>query len=165
MSTELSIYECSELIALVEQKAREEDGVVSDEDMQLLVDAQTKSIDKLGKLIGYIKHLESFCDIAKAERDRIKAREDSAKNRLESIKKYLLPYVQHHGGKVQVGTHTLGIRKSSGVVLAEGFNNPQYCTVIPESLQPDKKKIKESIEAGIMVAGALLEKREGLSIR
>jgi len=165
MSTDLTLYDCDEIIRLVEEKASEEDGVVSDEDMQLLVDAQTKSIEKLGKLIGYVKHLEAFVDSAKAERERIKAREDSAKNRLESIKKYLLPYVQHHGKKVQVGTFTLGTRKSSAVIVADGFNNPMYCTVIPESLQPDKNKIKESIKAGIEVKGAILEEREGLTIR
>ena len=162
---DLTLFDCEELIRLIEEKASEEDGVVSDSDMALLVDAQTKSIEKLSRLVGYIKHLESFCDMAKAERDRIKSREDSAKNRLESIKKYLLPYVKHHGSKVQVGTNTLGIRKSSGVVLAENFDNKMYCRVIPEHLEPDKAKIKESIKAGIMVAGALLEEREGISIR
>jgi coenzyme F420-reducing hydrogenase alpha subunit len=164
MENKLTIYDCEEIIRLIEAKANEDSGEISDSDLALLVEAQTGSIEKLGKLIGYIKHLEAFVDTAKAERDRIKAREDSAKNRLESIKKYLLPYVQRKG-KVTVGTHTLSTRKSEGVVLAEGFDNKMYCRHIPESWEPDLPKIKESIKAGIMVAGALLEEREGLVIR
>jgi hypothetical protein len=165
MSTDLSLYDCQELIRLIEEQAEKNDGELSDSDWQLLVDAQTKSMEKLDKLVNYISMLDRFCDIADAEMNRIKERKQIAKNSIDGIKKYLLPYVQQRGGKVTVGTHQLSTRKSTAVVVADGFDNRMYCRVIPESLEPDKKKIKESIESGVEVKGAILEKREGLVIK
>ena len=165
MSTDLTLYDCEELIRLVEEKASEEDGVVSDSDWALLVDAQTKSMDKLNKLVNYTAMLYAFSAQAKSEIDRIRERQKVAENQIENIKKYLLPYVLQKGGKVTVGTHQLSTRKSKAVIVADGFNNRMYCRVIPESLEPDKKKIKEDMEAGIEVKGAILEQREGLVIR
>lgn len=164
MKTELTLYDCDELIKLVEDKAEKNEGELSELDWQLLVDAQTKSMEKLGGLVNYICKLNSFCDTADTEIDRIKQRKQVAKNRLESIKKYLLPYVQEKG-RVTVGTHQLSIRNYEAVILAEGFNNKMYCRVIPESFEPDKNKIKESIKSGIAVQGAVLEKRVSLQVK
>jgi hypothetical protein len=160
---ELSIYDCSELIKLVEAQAEQSEGELSESDWQLLVDAQTKSMEKLGKLVNYMALLDRFCDTADTEIDRIRSRKQMAKNRLESIKKYLIPYVQEKG-RVTVGTHQLSIRKSEGVVLAEGFDNPQYCNTVT-TISPDKQKIKESIKAGIEVFGAILETRQNLVVK
>jgi len=164
MKNDLTLYDCDELIKLVEEQAEKNEGELSESDWQLLVDAQTKSMEKLQGLVYYISKMNRDIDNAEYEIERVKKYKETIINRLESIKRYLLPYVQEKG-KITIGTHQLSIRNSKGVVLAEGFNNRMYCRVIPESLDPDKKKIKESIESGIEVQGAVLEKRVSLQVK
>lgn len=163
MPNQLNIYECDDLLRQIEAKAATNDGELSDEDMQAIVLAQTQSIEQLGKLVNYVKYLEGFETIAKAEIERIQAKRKTATNRIEGIKRWLLPYVQKHGA-VHVGTHRLSTRSSQGVVLADGFSNPQY-GVTETVFKPDKKAIKESIQKGIEVKGAVLENRLSVQIR
>lgn len=159
----MNIYECGELIHQIESKAEQNDGAISDEDMQAIVLAQTSSLEKLTKLARYVKYLEGFQELAKAEIDRLYARKKTAENRVESIKNWLLPYLQEHG-PVNLGMHRMSIRPSEGVILDENFNNPQYGEVVT-TFKPDKKAIKESIKNGIEVKGAFLEKRLHVQIR
>ena len=160
---DLTLYECDELIKIIETKAEMNDGELSEEDMQSIVEAQTTSIQKLNGLINYVMYLDGFSELAKKEITRIQERKKTAENRVDSIKRYLLPYVLKNGKKT-VGTHTISTRKSKGVVLADEFNNIQYGEIV-ETFKPDKKKIKESIENGIEVQGAVLEERVNVSIR
>jgi hypothetical protein len=159
----LTLYNCSEIIQSVENFADAQDGVVTDEQMEMLVKAQTQSLEKLSKLANYVSFLESFQDSAKQEIDRLYQRKVAAASRIESIKRFLLPYIQEHG-PVTAGLHRISIRKSEGIVLEDGFANPLYCEVVT-TLKPDKKKIKESIHAGIEVAGAKLENRLNVQIK
>ena len=163
MSEALTIYDCQEIISQIETKAELNDGELNDEDLQSLVEAQTQSIEKLGKLVGYVRWLEGFADTAKQEIQRIQARKKTAENRIAGIKRFLIPYIQQNGPKT-VGTNRISLRKSKGVVLADGFNNPVYCEEVI-TYKPDKKAIKESIEDGIEVKGAALEERQNIQIR
>jgi hypothetical protein len=163
MSDKLNIYECDELIRAIEAKAEMNDGELSEEDIQSIVLAQTSSIERLGKLVNYIKYLEGFESIAKAEIARIQDKRKVASNRVSGIKRYLLPYVEQNG-PINVGTHRVSTRKSQGVMLVDGFNNPQYGTT-ETIFKPDKKAIKESIKSGIEVQGAVLENRLSVQIR
>jgi hypothetical protein len=163
MSDKLTIYDCDELRREIETRAESNDGELSDEDMALIVIAQTASLEQLGKLIHYVKYLEGFETVAKAEVERIQARRKTAANRIESIKRWLCPYVEKHG-PITIGTYRLSTRKSQAVVLAEDFNNPQYGETVT-LFKPDKKAIKESIQNGIEVKGAVLEDRLNVQIR
>lgn len=163
MSTEeMTIYECAELIHQIEAKAEENDGLIDEADMKAIVLAQTTSISKLTKLANYVKHLEGFVELANLEKGRLNARIETAKNRIESIKNWILPYIKEHG-PIDVGLHRLSVGKSEGVVLVEGFNNSQYGEIRSE-FHADKKKIKADIQRGIEVEGAHLEKREHVRI-
>jgi hypothetical protein len=159
----LNIYECDDLIREIEAKAEANEGIIPDPDMEALVLAQTTSISKLTKLVGYVNYLESLQDAAKVEVDRIYKQKVAAAARVESIKQWLLPYVQTHG-PINLGLHRISIRKSEGVVVDENFNNLQYGETV-ETFKVDKKKIKESIHAGVEVAGAKLEQRLNVQIK
>lgn len=163
MDNKLTIYDCDDIIRQIEATADMNDGEISEQDMQELVEAQTASIEKLGKLINYIGFLDGFIATAKHEIGRIQARKKTAENRIEGIKKYLLPYIEKNGPKT-VGTHRISTRKSKAVVLVEGFNHPEYGEEVTV-FKPDKKKIRESIESGIEVKGAILENRVNVQIR
>jgi hypothetical protein len=159
----LTLYNCSEIIQQIENYADAQDGVITDEQMELLVKAQTTSLAKLEKLANYVSHLESFQDMAKQEIDRLYQRKVASAGRVESIKKFLLPYIQEFG-PVTIGTHRISTRKSEAVVVDEGFANKDYCKTVT-TVTPDKPKIKESIRAGIEVAGAKLESRLNVQIK
>ena len=163
MSDKLNIYECEELKLQIEARAEMNEGELSDADAAAIVEIHTQSIEQLGKLVGYIKYLEGFDTLAKTEIERIRAKQKAAENRRESLKSWLLPYIERYGPKT-VGIHRISTRKSSGVLLAEGFNNPEYGTT-ETTFKPDKNKIKESIQHGIEVKGAILEERTNLQIR
>lgn len=160
---DLNIYECNELVRQIEAKAEMNDGELSDEDMQAIVLAQTSSIEQLGKLVRYIKYLEGFISLSKEEIERLQSRKKIVANRIQSIKKYLLPYLEQKG-PVDVGTFRLSTRRSQGVLLVEDFNNPQYGKTI-QTFIPDKKKIKDDIKNGIEVKGAVLENRLSVQIK
>lgn len=163
MSDKINIYECDELMRQIESKAEENGGEISDEDMHMIVKAQTSSMEQLGKLIHYVKYLEGLEVMAKNEIERIQKKRKAGENRIEGIKRWLRPYIEKHG-PVNIGTHRISLRKSYGVVLADGFDNPMYCKV--ETLvKPDKKAIKECIQGGVEVQGAVLELRSNVQIR
>jgi hypothetical protein len=159
----LTLYECSEIIQSVENLADSQEGVVTDAQMELLVKAQTTSLAKLEKLANYVRHLELFQDMSKVEEDRLFARRKAAANRVESIKRFLFPYLNEHG-PVTVGLHRFSVRPSEGVVLADNFKNLQYGEIRSEYV-PDKKKIGKDIKDGIAVEGARIEKRQNVQIK
>ena len=165
MGNELSIYECDDLMKEIEELASQNEGELSDEQMESLVKAQTTSIEKLGKMVNYIKYLEGFSDMCKAEAARISGRKRIADNRIASIKKYLTPYVAEKG-KQTVGTVTLSIRKSTSVNVAEAFNDDAYGEVV-RTFKPDKKLIKKFLtdnpEMGLL--GATLEHKNNLQVK
>lgn len=163
MSDKLNIYECDELKRQIEARADMNDGEISDDDMKAIVLAQTQSIEQLGKLANYVKHLEGFELIAKREMEELRAKRKTAANRIEGIKRWLRPYIEQHG-PVTVGIRRISARKSQGVVLVDDFKNPEYCTT-ETVIKPDKKAIKESIKNGIEVKGAILEDRVSVQIR
>jgi hypothetical protein len=163
MSELMNIYECQDLVEQIEAKAEANDGDVSDEDLEALVKAQTASITQLEKLANYVRYMEGFCSLAKLEADRLTTKRRMVEHRIESVKRFLRPYLQEHG-PIHVGTHRLSLRKSEGVVLAEGFYNPKYGKSIT-TFTPDKKAIKKSIKDGIEVEGAMLEERLNVQIK
>jgi len=162
--SKITLYDYEEIQKMIEDAAESNGGEISESDMALMVQAQTGAIEKLGNLIGYMKYLKEFADMAKEEAKKVADKAKYAENRLESLKGYLLPYLREHGGKVKAGVHTLSIRKSSGVVLADGFNNPMYCNIKTVAV-PDKLVIKSLIEQGIEVKGAVLENRESVVVK
>lgn len=163
MNQKLSIYECDDVIKAVEARAAISDGELSEEDLQAIVNAQTESKEKLEKLANYIKHLDGFSELARCEIQQLQAKKKVAENRIAGIKRYLLPYLRAHG-PITTGLRRLSTRKSTGVVLADGFDNELYGELIKE-FKPNKKAIKASIQAGIDVPGAVLESRVSVQIK
>ena len=101
--TAMNIYDCQVILEELNALAAQNDGELSDEQLEIFVAAQTQSIVKLGKLVGAIKFIEQGVDFCKAEENRIAENRRKAENRLESIKRYLTPYVKQQG-KVRLGT-------------------------------------------------------------
>lgn len=160
-----TLYDCLSVMIAIDEKADANEGELTEDDMQAIVIAQTTSMEKLLSLVGYIKYLESWQATCKAEEQRICKRRKIAENRLQSIKKFLTPYVIEHG-KTTVGTTTLSLRKSQAVELVDDFDNEQYGENVT-TFKPDKKMIKDFLKANpdIVIEGAELITRQNLQIR
>lgn len=160
-----SIYREITLENEIEQIASANEGEIPEEAMQALVEAQTHNIESINKMIKYVRHLEFFIDNCKTEENRIKKNKSVAENTLNSIKKYLTPFIKAKAkGKFTAGSFRLSTRKSTKVDLIDNFNNPDYC-VQTISYVPDKKLIKKDLEKGIKIEGAKLIESDNLQIK
>ena len=174
MSTDITLYGCQDLINEIEALAAQNDGEISEEQLQALVVAQTTSMEKVGKLAGFIKFCERWIDLCKMEEARIARQRKIMENRLESIETYLVPFVKQYresnGHPLNVGTFTLSTRKSSAVEIDElAFfteeNRKRFCTE-KVSYVPDKKAIKAELDDPLAtVEGAKIVEHDSLQVR
>ena len=158
----MTIYDCERVIAQIEERASE-DGEIGDEDLKSLVLAQTTSLAKLGKMCGYMKFLEHGISGCETEIARISAMKSNAMKRLESIKKFLVPYVKSKG-KVTVDLFQLSTRRSESVRLINGFDHEDWCNK-KTTLVPDKAKIKAALRNGHKIGGAELVHKDNLQLK
>ena len=159
----MSIYDVVEIERKLELIAMANEGEIPEELLRDLVEAETKSLEKVGNICKFIRHLELYVDTCKLEEERIKALKDKAKNRIKSIKKYLTPYVLNKG-KIDVGTFKLSVRKSEKVILADGWENHSYGES-KTTFHPDKTAIKKAIKNGEEIDGAKLESYDNLQLK
>ena len=150
------LYQCPELIET-------EDGELTDEQLEQIVQRHTETMDKLKSLCGFIRYLEHGIAACKQERERVMQMQKRAENRLASIKQFLTPYVQQQG-RIELETATLSVRKSVAVELAEGFSDPYFCKVVTERV-PDKRAIKEALQQDAAIEGARLITRYNLQVK
>jgi hypothetical protein len=146
----LSLYQCQELMNQIET----DDGELSEEQLQTIVQLHTQSIEKLKSMCGYIKYLEHGIEACKAEKERVNRMQKTAENRLVRIKEYLTPFVKDQG-RVNMDTITLSVRKNVSVELEPGFHNPYFCKVVKEFV-PDKMAIREALKNEEKIDGAKL---------
>lgn len=162
--SDLTIYECKALIEQIEEIIEQNEGEITEEQMEELVKAQTTSIEKIGRLCGYMKHLEHRIGIAKLEEERIAHIRKVDTNRLANIKRFLVPYVESKK-KIEVGTFKLSTRKSTSVEVDAAFDESEYMRIIPESKAPDKKAIKEAIAKGVSFINARIITKTNLQFK
>jgi hypothetical protein len=161
----MNIYQTTEIENRIELSAALNNGEIDENLLKELVEAQTKSIEQIENLCKYIRHLEMFSENAMQEMARIAALKARANNRIDSIKRYLAPYVKERG-KLDAGTFTLSTRQSESVDLDENFDtqNPEYNTQTV-SWKPDKKKIKDAFKAGAVIDGVSMVYKNNLQIK
>jgi hypothetical protein len=140
-----------------------DDGELSEEQLQTIVQLHTQSIEKLKSMCGYIRYLEHGIEACKAEKERVNRMQKTAENRLDRIKEYLTPFVKDQG-RVNMDTITLSVRKSVSVELEPGFQNPYFCKVVKEFI-PDKMAIREALKNEEKIDGAKLITSYNLQIK
>jgi len=164
MSNEL--YAVQELEQEIELIAQQNDGEIPEEKFQELVEAQTKSLQKLEQLMQYTRVLEGRIELGKREIDRIKNLTSTWKNMIDGIKKYVTPYVKScPNEKTTAGTFKIGIRKSTAVQLMDETELPKEYVEQRVEYKPDKNAIKKALKDGQEVPGARLVYGEHLQIK
>lgn len=159
----MNLYDVISIENAIEKIAVDQEGELTPEQWDALVNAQLSGIEQTKKLVSYVRHLEQFIEDAKEEKTRINDLQKRAENRIENIKKYVLPYIEQRG-PIDAGTFKLSVRKSSRVDIDDNFNNPDYCEQII-SYKPDKNKIKDAIKSGSNIPGARLLNYNTLQIK
>lgn len=153
----MALYECLEIEEKVAELVAANDGLITEEQEQALILAFTTSMDRLEGLCNWLKKIDLFILSCRAEEKRISEMRKYAENRIGRCEGWMTPFVQSKK-KIIVGTHTLSVRKSEGVITPDGFDDP-YFTKKKTVTTPDKKLIKEAIKAGDEVPGCELEIR------
>ena len=159
----MNLYEIAAIEDEIDAIAKANDGEISEEQFQALIEAQTQAPAKIDNLVKYIRHLELGINTCQLEEARIKAMRDRADRRIKSIKKYLTPYVQKKG-KVETGTFNLSTRKSESVQLSDDFNDKKYMTEVV-IVKPIKDKIKQALKSGEEIPGASIKTNYNLQVK
>ena len=161
--TSLSFFQCEELKNEIAAMT-DTDGVITDDQMQQLVEVNTQGLVKLGRLCNFIRLCESKIETCKQKKAEVAAAQNRAENVVGRLKSYLAIWARKQKHNPVVNEYELRTRKSVSVLLDDGFRNPIYGKIV-ETFQPDKKKIKEDIQAGIEVKGAVLQSKLSLTIK
>ncbi|HUV64124.1 MAG TPA: siphovirus Gp157 family protein [Sedimentisphaerales bacterium] len=171
--TSISLYRCGEIIQQIEAIAEANDGEITEEQLGELVRAQTTSLAKLGGLCRFMRHLEAYVATGKAEIERIRKITAHAQCRLDSVKKFLTPYVESEqkkfGYPLDVDTFRLSVRRSKAVVITdpEGFAAGSYPSQSTTKTihVPDKKVLKEYLETYGPHPGAEIQNNVNLQMK
>lgn len=160
---QLSLYECAEIEAQIEDIAARNDGELNEEELQQLVAAQMTAIEKVENMCKWIRKGEGFIEMCKSEIDRVNKLVKRMDSRINSTKKYMADYVKEKG-KMTAGTFELSVRKSESVVVDEMFDDP-YFTEVKTTKTPNKKLIKEALKNGDIIEGCGIQEKYNLQIK
>lgn len=129
------------------------------------LEAEGVTTEKVQNFIGYINKLESYSKAKADEIDRLKKAKERDDKAVDRLKEYMLNVFNAFEIKKMVTPlYTVTVRTSKAVEIV-GEVDKKFMRVVPEKLEPNKVAIKEAIQSGEEVAGALLVTRESLNYR
>lgn len=136
------------------------------DDQQFVAAIDAIGLEKKVESVCYvIKNLEAEAEAFKAEKERLAAREKTAKNAVERLKTYLVENLRQLNAKtLKVGTFSLGLSKSKSVSIIDPKLIPDQFLVKQEP-KIDKMAIGRDLKNGAMVPGAILEENTYLRMR
>lgn len=136
-------------------------------DEQAFTDAiDAIGLDKKVESVCYVlRNLEAEAEAFKAEKERLAAREKTARNAVERLKAYLVENVKALGVKtIKAGTFALSLGKSKSVDVTNSEQIPAEFWINQEP-KLDKAGISKALKSGAEVPGARLAETEYLRIR
>lgn len=163
-TTAISIADnMKKLLALVES------GEFSMEDIADTLEGEKLTLaDKFDGIMSLVRNIEGQAGTAGDEAKRLADRKKSFDNQAKNLKAYALNCLQAAGmSKFKTDKNTFTVRKGSvSVVIDNEDLLPDELVDTTVVVAPDKKKIKEAIEAGVEIKGAHLEiGAESLQVR
>lgn len=152
-----SLYEIdAEIMACIDGETGE---IIDDEKLAALQMERDKKVENVAL---WYKNLTSDAAAYKAEKDAFAERERVAKNKAESLKKYLDSAL---AGQPFKSTRVSVSYRASDAVIVDDVQliDPAYLKFAEPT--PDKTAIKKAIKAGETVDGAHIEQRSNISIK
>ena len=157
----MKLYEIAEEIINVFDP---ETGEILDE--QKLADLEMEQDRKIENIALYIKNLESDAEQIKAEKNALAAREKSAKNKADSLRKYLSGYLA--GQKFSTPKVAISFRSSTSVeadvsaLMGSDIGQDYLKYAEPTA---DKTAIKKALQEGIVLPGCVLVTNQNMQIK
>ena len=118
---------------------------------------------KVENLACWAKNLTSDAVQLKAEAAAMADRAKAAERKAESLKRYIAAALK--GSKFETPRVSIGWRKSTAVMIAEGAQIPQEYVRTKVTSEPDKAAIKAALVAGKEIDGCVLETRNNITLK
>lgn len=162
MVRKMNLYEINaELLSCIDTETGE---VI---DIEKLDSLNLQMQDKIENIGCWVKNLLSNADQLDAEIKSLTERKKSAKNKAESLKKYLSDFL--NGSKFESSKVSISYRKSESVEVAdiEQIKLLDNCDDYLTYKEPDANKtaIKEAIKNGVIVPGCSLVEKQNIQIK
>lgn len=160
----MRLYDIDVNLRALWNKIAEQEGEITEEDMQALNELEIAKNDKLEGYGVIIREMKSEIDECDAEMKRIKEIADRKKNAMERLKKSLQEFmIGNEIDKFESVKVKLSFRKSQSLEIEED-------AIIPEDLmrikkEPDKTAIKEFIVNGGELQGVHLLDKKNIQIK
>ena len=160
----MRLYDIDVNLRALWNKIAEQEGEITEEDMQMLNELEIAKNDKLEGYGVIIREMKSEIDECDAEMKRIKEIADRKKNAMERLKKSLQEFmIGNEIDKFESVKVKLSFRKSQSLEIEE-------VAIIPEDLmrikkEPDKTAIKEFIVNGGELQGVHLLDKKNIQIK
>jgi len=159
----MSLYDInSEINALLDMV--DDDGVLSDEILSNIDNLKMAESDKIENIGLAIKNMTAEAEAIRVETDNLLKRRRTLENRRESLKAYLLMYLESaHIPKLSTARVVLSIRPSKAVVIHDESLIPGNYFKIKREVS--RETIKDDLLNGVDVPGASYETRQNLQVR
>lgn len=121
--------------------------------------------DKLENIAKLIRNLEAEAKAYEDEEKRLKAQKQAAKNRIESLKRYVKGNLEAIGkDKVEAGIFKWSLQNGPGrVEITDETKIPDEYFV--KVIKPLRSEIKKAIEEGVITEGAEIVRDKSLRLR
>lgn len=162
----MNLYNISEELLNFQFNIDEETGEILN--INDLDNLQMAFNEKAENIIKYIKNLDSECAALKKEEEMFAERRKAKEKKINSLKNYLSGIMMFNGTeKLEFTSGVASFRKSKAVeILDESVLGKDFLKEkVSVEYVPDKKLIKETIESGTEVLGAILTERKNLNIK
>lgn len=132
-------------------------------DVEKLTSLQMEREHKIEAVALWVKNLKAEAAAYKAEKAAFADREKRAKNKIESLEKWLTNAL--NGEKLETNRVAISFRKSKAVDVLDDGKIPDSYMTQTLTVTPDKKGIREAIEYGLNVPGCALVERNNIQIK
>ena len=155
-----NLYELNKAIADFDLEIDEETGEILN--MDGLDALQLERDTKIENIALWIKNLTADAKAYKEEKAVFAEKERRAKNKIESLKRYLQDNLD--GQKFNTSKVSISYRKSQSVEITDLSILPRMALKEQDPV-PDKVVLKDLLKAGTLVAGARLVDKQNMIIK
>ena len=155
-----TLYELNQKFNEFEFEIDEETGEILN--AEELDEIELERNEKLENIGLWIKNLESDAEAYKREKDSFAEKERLAKNKVESLKKYLNFVL--NGDTFKSDRVNITYRKSMALNVIDEYLIPKKYFV-KQAPKLDKKAVKDAIKSGKKVKGAEIVEKENIQIK
>ena len=160
----MKLFEIDKSIREFWDKIMEQEGELTEEDLQKLNELEVARDEKVKAYGIIIRELKADIDDCKANMDRIKEISDRLKNRQEWLKSRLFEFMNNNNiQKFESIEVNISFRKSKSLEIDENAVLPSEFT--RTKIEPDKTAITDFIKAGGIVEGCRIVEKQNIQVK